>query len=85
MAQASYETRKPIVFMAQPSEFRPVEPDGVKKWLEQMKAMLGEEQAEAFQRTLKMKLPSGGAWVESTSLCQPYGADDCDAHWHPEL
>jgi hypothetical protein len=68
--------------MFQPTEFQPVQPDGIGKWFEQLKTVLGDS-AEPFHQLIKNSSIQGMRWVESTSLCPGAGADDCDAHWHP--
>lgn len=81
MPETPNESRKPIVFMFQPTEFQPVQPDKIGQWFEQLKTVLGDN-AEYFHKMMKDSRNQGMRWVESTSICPGAGADDCDAHWH---
>lgn len=66
--------RKPIVFMFQPTEFVPVLPDKIKEWQDGLRIAVGPN-AEPIHELIK-----AGAYIETTSICRPGGADDCDAH-----
>jgi len=73
---AQKSQRKPVVFMFQPTEFVPVTPRKMKDWEQGLRSVLGEN-ATALRNLLRQ---SG---FETTSICRPGGADDCD--WHGEI
>lgn len=68
--------RKPVVFMFQPTEFVPVQPDKLKEWEEGLRSSLGAN-ADWMHKLL---ITAGGH--ETTSICPGAGADDCDYHEH---
>ena len=66
--------RKPVVFMFQPTEFVPVKPRKMKEWEEGLKAAVGPSAPQV------LRLLREGGFVETTSICHPGGADDCDVY-----
>jgi hypothetical protein len=67
--------RKPVVFMFQPTRFVRVRPQKLRQWENGLRAAIGENAP-----VLRKLLDTRG--FETTSICRPGGADDCD--WHDE-
>ncbi len=70
---------KPIVFMFQPTEFIPVKPDKLAEWEENLATVVGPNAPE-----IRKLLIRNDYLVETTSICHPGGACDCDVHEIPE-
>jgi hypothetical protein len=72
----------PMIFMFQPCEFHVVKPDKVHEWEEMMRSNVGLDKL-AELRSQNERADEAG--VETTSICHPGGACDCDWYTGPIL
>jgi hypothetical protein len=71
--------RQPVVFMLQPMEYVPARPRRMKQWEDALRSVFGKAAPQIHKNLLTAGL------IETTSVCHPGGACDCDVREHDPI